>query len=524
MAEYDSLEQKLQAGIAAARGGDRVTARRLLEEVIAEDDMNELAWIWLASSVTTLSERRACLEKVLSINPKNERAREALNKLSGGRATPAARRDSDSEEYERLRQSQQQARPTPRPTSVDLGASPVVRRRRRAFNPLWLAVLILLGLAVVGGGVLAPTLFTPPTPTRPPLILPTSGPTNTPPPTATPYIVDASTRTVSTLPPTFTPTNTPTETPTFTPSPTLLPPSEYTALYEGRSAGQVNPSLYQIRGDGSAERLLGDDIRDVTYDSTGEVIAFVRDVTYQPDEANPEPSTVSEIFIAPANDPALATQVTDLRIRNAFSPSFSPDGRLIVFVSDWDGDDDLWLLDLQTQVISQLTSNVTQDRDPHWSPDGTTIVYSADQETPTQFDLYTLTFVVSEGDEAEGQVSIARIRDMAGNNWSPRWSPDGRRIAFLSDRDGDADVHVINAEGDNPIELTIADRGAEDRALDWTPDGRYVGFVSNREGDIFQLYQVDLRADAVIRVTNNNRDILSVRYRPEVRFRVQEGQ
>lgn len=521
MTDYDGLEQKLQAGIAAARSGDRVTARRLLEEVIAEDDNNELAWIWLASSVTTLSERRACLEKVLSINPKNERAKEALSKLGGGRpATTASTRERDADEYERLRQSQQQARPISRPASVDLGVRPT---RRRRLNPAWIVILVLLGIAVIGGSVVGPSLFAPSTPTRPPLIVPTSGPTNTPPPTATPYIVDASTRTVSTLPPTFTPTHTPTETPTFTPSPTLLPPSEYTALYEGRSAGQTNPSLYQIRGDGTDERLLGDDIRDVAYDSTGDVIAFIRDVTYEPDETNPEGTTVSEIFIGPANDPALATQVTDLRIRNAFSPAFSPDGRLIVFVSDWDGDDDLWLLDLQTQVISQLTNNVTQDRDPHWSPDGTTIVYSADQDTPTQFDLYTLTFNTQAGDEGEGQFVIARIRDMAGNNWSPRWSPDGSRIAFLSDRDGDADVHVINASGDNPLVLTLADDNAEDRALDWTPDGLYVGFVSNREDDTFQVYQVDLRADSVVRVTNNNRDILSVRYRPEVRFRVQIG-
>lgn len=74
------LEEKLKSGITAARSGNRSTARRLLEEVIAQDPNNELAWIWMASVVESTSERRICLERVLEINPRNARAREALQR------------------------------------------------------------------------------------------------------------------------------------------------------------------------------------------------------------------------------------------------------------------------------------------------------------------------------------------------------------------------------------------------------------------------------------------------------------
>lgn len=82
MSQQEELQKKLRAGIDAAKNGDRATARRLLEQVIDIDENNEMAWIWLASSVNTVAERRECLERVLVINPGNTRAREALSRLA----------------------------------------------------------------------------------------------------------------------------------------------------------------------------------------------------------------------------------------------------------------------------------------------------------------------------------------------------------------------------------------------------------------------------------------------------------
>lgn len=84
----NTLNEQLQAGIAAAKAGNRAAARELLEGVLAQDSQNELAWVWLAGVVNTIAERRVCLERVLAINPHNEVARRALLQLGGTPPSP----------------------------------------------------------------------------------------------------------------------------------------------------------------------------------------------------------------------------------------------------------------------------------------------------------------------------------------------------------------------------------------------------------------------------------------------------
>ena len=93
MANQDDLQQKLRMGIEAARRGDKSAAQLLLRQVVDADRNNELAWMWLASAVDSLDERRVCLENALRINPDNARAQEALRRLQpGGAAAPQSRR------------------------------------------------------------------------------------------------------------------------------------------------------------------------------------------------------------------------------------------------------------------------------------------------------------------------------------------------------------------------------------------------------------------------------------------------
>jgi Tol biopolymer transport system component len=70
------------------------------------------------------------------------------------------------------------------------------------------------------------------------------------------------------------------------------------------------------------------------------------------------------------------------------------------------------------------------------------------------------------------------------------WSPDGSRIAFQSDRDGDFDIYLMDANGSNIIQLT------DDPALDivpaWSPDGDTIAFHSNRLDDNYDIYLTDV--------------------------------
>jgi hypothetical protein len=508
----DDLERLLKDGVEAARRGDRATARKLLEQVVSLDEDNELAWIWLASTVNTLSERRACLQKVLQINPNNARAREALQNLGS-----TGERDDESRKIEQLRQLQRSGA-TPRSTARAIPDEPV-----RSTNPLYLVLLLLLGGAVVAAVLIGPSLFqqVQPTPTLNAFELAlnaTTGPTNTPPPTLTLFVVSPETRTAPTLPPTF--TATPTETATVTPTPTATPyPLElFAALLVSSSLGDTEPSLYSLNGDGTDERLTTADVREIAYDPAGEKVAFVRDVEYAAEGDLPAVSA-PEIFVAPASDLNAAVQITTLRAERSGSPSWAPDGVQIAFVSDYDGDEEIWTMTSDGQNVTQITANDGAiDRDPAWSPDGSTIVYASDASSPGQTEIFSVVVPISEGDAPV----ITRLTDDAGSSYAPAWSPTGEMLAFISDRSGDGDVYTMDATGQRTRLLTADDGGAEDRRPTFTPDGRWVVFISNREDDIFQTYLVNLRGSELVRLTNNGRDDQAIVFRPELLLRLRE--
>jgi TolB protein len=62
----------------------------------------------------------------------------------------------------------------------------------------------------------------------------------------------------------------------------------------------------------------------------------------------------------------------------------------------------------------------------------------------------------------------------------PAWSPDGKQVAFTTNRDGNYEIYVMNADGSDPRNLT-RHRG-QDNFPAWSPDGKRVAFVSNRAG------------------------------------------
>jgi hypothetical protein len=72
---------KLNEAIAKVKSGDKVTGGKILSDYVRENPSNETAWLWLSICVAPVEQKRFCLNKVLSINPSNENARKALEKL-----------------------------------------------------------------------------------------------------------------------------------------------------------------------------------------------------------------------------------------------------------------------------------------------------------------------------------------------------------------------------------------------------------------------------------------------------------
>jgi hypothetical protein len=187
-----------------------VTARRLLEQVVVADERNELAWIWLASVVNTLAERRTCLEKALEINPSNARARDALRKLT---QESRQRTEEDSQAVEQLRRLE-------RAREQASAAAPLrstSQRERSGFNIGYVLIGALVIVAVGVAAVVAPNLLRP-QPTR--VVVAATATATLQAPTSTRVLATPRLLATVTLPPTFTPTDTATPTITFTPTET----------------------------------------------------------------------------------------------------------------------------------------------------------------------------------------------------------------------------------------------------------------------------------------------------------------
>lgn len=101
----------------------------------------------------------------------------------------------------------------------------------------------------------------------------------------------------------------------------------------------------------------------------------------------------------------------------------------------------------------------------------------------------------------DGGGRLTNLTHSDTGEWSPRWSPDGRRIAFTAHRSGNADIWLMNADGSNPRNLT--NHPAWDYSPAWSPDGQRIAFVSERDGDA-EIFVQTLDGSPAEQLTHNN--------------------
>jgi TolB protein len=125
------------------------------------------------------------------------------------------------------------------------------------------------------------------------------------------------------------------------------------------------------------------------------------------------------------------------------SPSWSPNGQEIVFVSDRSGKPMLYIMDRDGSNTRRITYEYAYCGSPAWSPKGDRIAFSA-MDDGNNFNIYT---IAPDGSDPVRLTS-------GGSNESPTWSPDGRFLAFSSTRSGTAEIYVMRATGGDLRRLT----------------------------------------------------------------------
>ena len=184
-----------------------------------------------------------------------------------------------------------------------------------------------------------------------------------------------------------------------------------------------------------------------------------------------------------------STYEEQIAVSQAFQP-LAASGEKIAFVSDRDGNNEIYIMDTDGSNATNLTNHPANDRHPSWSPDGQSIAF-ASRRDDNIFDIYTL--------DVESR-SVTRLTDR-GSNTRPAWSPDGSRIAFVSDRFGDKDVMIMNADGSGQIQLTV-DVHTDDQPT-WSPAGNSIAYVSDGDGQR-NIYVMSSTDGSEIRTLTSN--------------------
>lgn len=268
---------------------------------------------------------------------------------------------------------------------------------------------------------------------------------------------------------------------------------------------QGKVAFYSDR-DGNSEIYLmdgsSDNVRRLTYNSdmdagpalspNGDMIVFV---SYRDYDKN--------IYIM-KTDGSNQIKITNTSSVGKGWPSWSPDGSKILFSDDKYDELNIYsqtyMMNIDGSNMVKLTENSYTDFCPSWSPDGSKILFSSYRDGSFYSDG---TFVLNESEiyvmDADGG-NLVRLTYNNADDQGPSWSPDGRKIIFSSNLDGNYEIYVMNADGSNQIRLTNIH--GDDFQPFWSPDGTQIAFVSNRDGND-EIYIMGADGSNQIRLTDN---------------------
>jgi TolB protein len=184
----------------------------------------------------------------------------------------------------------------------------------------------------------------------------------------------------------------------------------------------------------------------------------------------------------------LSQSASPPRVARDGAPSWSPDGRQIVFYSERDGDAEIYVMNADGSDVRRMTDRPSDEGYPSWSPDGREIAFDSDRDG--NFEIYVM--------RADGR-DVRRLTNHAARDLSPSWSPDGSRLAFMTNRDGGFEVYVME------LSKSLEARAPRERAVQrltttgtswfpvWSPDGSVLAFHVHRDVHLMPAAGGELR-------------------------------
>ena len=178
-------------------------------------------------------------------------------------------------------------------------------------------------------------------------------------------------------------------------------------------------------------------------------------------------------------------------------PVWAPASDRIAYVSEEEGEPDIYMVTLESRQKTRLTFSPQRERVGDWSPDGEWLVF-------TELD--------KDGLFLRNPNGVNRIELTAGPDTDPVWSPKGDRIAFLRSEDGNRDVYVLrptNSDNwaDDTDEVAISEDENDEFSVSWSADGRRLAFVVRFE-DQSEIFTVLVDGSERRQLTQNMEDDL----------------
>lgn len=151
--------------------------------------------------------------------------------------------------------------------------------------------------------------------------------------------------------------------------------------------------------------------------------------------------------------------------------------------------DEIYIMNADGTNVRNLTNNPAYDTNPSISADGKRIAFVSNRDS-AGLEIYLMNIDGS---------NVTRLTNNSKDDYNPTFSPDGR-IAFISDRNLQSDLYIMNSDGTNQTRLTSTFVRLSE--VDFSPDGTRIAFVDGRDGDV-EIYVINPDGSDVRRLTNN---------------------